>query len=99
MIKAYRQWLSNLQERNWYLGEAVSQAIDQSGHFLWAWVGVALGIYIGGTIGSLIAVVNTAYIAYREYGQWPSSRWWDPPLDFMFYAGGILFAIFGWPAI
>ncbi len=35
--------------------------------------------------GSLTAL----WVALREKAQWPSSRWWDPPLDWLFSTIGI----------
>jgi hypothetical protein len=34
-------------------------------------------------------------LAYREWLQWPSRRWWDPPLDWAFLALGAVAATCG----
>jgi hypothetical protein len=31
-------------------------------------------------------------LAYREWLQWPSNRWWDPPLDWACLALGVIVA-------
>ena len=36
----------------------------------------------------LAAILNTGFIIAREVRQWPSKRWWDPPLDAAFLTLG-----------
>ena len=36
-------------------------------------------------------------LAYREWRQWPSKRWWDPALDATFLVLGVLWATWGTP--
>jgi predicted PurR-regulated permease PerM len=83
--------------------EIVKQCIDQPLHLLWAWAGIAILLWLWptmwGPIGILFGVVNTAYIAYREYDQWPSTRWWDPYLDWLFFAAGIVVALCVYPGV
>lgn len=67
--------------------EIVKQLIDQPLHILMGIVSVCvlsslMGVWFG--VGFTVA-----WIAAREYNQWPSSRWWDPPLDWFFEAVGI----------
>ncbi len=38
--------------------------------------------------------MTAAWEGYREWSQWPSSRWWDPPLDWFFEVGGIALGAF-----
>jgi hypothetical protein len=73
--------------------EVGKQAIDQPGHFLigaapiWAsrcLVGVPWFCWVGAPI-----------LAYREWLQWPSRRWWDPPLDWAFLTLGAVAATWG----
>lgn len=91
------EWLDELKDRRPVLGELVKQAIDQPlhvtmavasvwamGYPLVAWVGLSV------VLSAIISGVLTgAWMARREYRQWPSSRWWDPPLDWLFQAGGL----------
>jgi hypothetical protein len=37
----------------------------------------------------------TPVLAYREWRQWPSNRWWDPPLDWTFLTLGVVVATWG----
>jgi hypothetical protein len=72
------------------LKEVGKQAIDQPGHFL---IGAA-PIWAS---RSLVAVpwfgwVAAPILAYREWRQWPSNRWWDPPLDWAFLTLGAVVA-------
>lgn len=70
--------------------EATKQAIDQPLHFLMA----------AGPIWLSQSLVNVPWygwsviplLAYREWSQWPSSRWWDPPLDAAVFALGVIVA-------
>jgi hypothetical protein len=72
------------------LTEVGKQAFDQPGHFL---IGAApiwasrclVGVPWFGWVGAPI-------LAYREWLQWPSRRWWDPPLDWAFLTLGAVMA-------
>lgn len=76
--------------------ELKKQAIDQPLHFAWAfattfapflakmlgfpeWAGVLI---IFASFTSMVSIV------LREWLQWPSSRWWDPWLDWLFFTAG-----------
>ena len=73
--------------------EVGKQAIDQPGHFL---IGAApiwasrclVGVPWFGWVAAPI-------LAYREWLQWPSNRWWDPPLDWAFLTLGAVAATWG----
>jgi hypothetical protein len=75
------------------LKEVGKQAVDQPGHFL---IGAApiwasrclVGVPWFGWVAAPI-------LAYREWLQWPSSRWWDPPLDWAFLTLGAVAATWG----
>jgi len=67
-------------------------------HSLWAmWIaerGMPADLLL---ISTILGECGTVlWVALREVSQWPSSRWWDPPLDWAFEAvgcaaGGVLF--------
>jgi hypothetical protein len=70
--------------------EVGKQAIDQPGHFLIGATPIWISRY-------LVAVpwfgwVAAPILAYREWLQWPSNRWWDPPLDWIFLTLGAVVA-------
>lgn len=66
-------------DRQMIFDEVKKQAIDQPLHFVMAGGPIWLSHYLtrvpwyGWSIMPLLA--------YREWCQWPSTRWWDPPLD------------------
>lgn len=76
--------------------EIRKQLIDQPLHMLWS--GVSVGLVVWSVRAGLppalsifcvlVGVVSVAAIVLREYDQWPSSRWWDPPLDWLCFAIG-----------
>ncbi len=80
--------------------EIRKQLVDQPLH-------VAMGVASTLAVGSLLAwrraptcasagiavLVTAAWEGYREWSQWPSSRWWDPPLDWFFEIGGIALGV------
>jgi hypothetical protein len=72
------------------LKEVAKQAVDQPGHFLIAATPIWASRYLVGVpwYGWAIAPL----LAYREWRQWPSNRWWDPPLDWAFLSLGALVA-------
>ncbi len=102
-------WLKDLRERRPVLGEIVKQLIDQPLHVLmtvgsvWGISGFFAGVFFVGygvvngvhLLLSLIAggALTALWVALREYFQWPSSRWWDPPLDWAFEAAGIILGV------
>jgi hypothetical protein len=72
------------------LKEVGKQAVDQPGHFL---VGAAPIWASRGLVGvPWFGWVAAPILAYREWLQWPSNRWWDPPLDWAFLTLGALMA-------
>lgn len=74
------------------MSELTKQAIDQPAHFLWAFGAFYIGLNVG-PIGYLFTAAHVAAIIYREYKQWPSSRWYDPYLDWTFYIIGAAAAV------
>lgn len=75
--------------RRGLIREIAKQAIDQPLHFLMTAAPVWLSqLFVSGWIG---LIAGYAFAAIREYSQWPSSRPWDPPLDWAFLiAGGVV---------
>jgi hypothetical protein len=74
------------------LKEVGKQTVDQPGHFLIAAAPIWASRYLVGVpwYGWAIAPL----LAYREWLQWPSKRWWDPPLDWIFLSLGAVVATF-----
>jgi hypothetical protein len=72
------------------LKEVGKQTVDQPGHFLIAAAPIWASRYLVGVpwYGWAIAPL----LAYREWLQWPSKRWWDPPLDWIFLSLGAVVA-------
>ena len=74
----------------WEIGK---QAVEQPGHLLIA----AAPIWLS---RSLVGVpwygwAAAPLLVYREWRQWPSKRWWDPPLDWAFLTIGGVAATWG----
>ena len=72
------------------LKELLKQAIDQPGHILIAGLPIVLSRYLTGV--PWYGWPAIPLLAYREWLQWPSNRWWDPPLDWAFLALGVILA-------
>jgi hypothetical protein len=72
------------------LEEVGKQAIDQPGHFLIGAAPVWASRYLVGV--PWFGWVAAPILAYREWLQWPSKRWWDPPLDWAFLTLGAVAA-------
>ncbi len=93
-------WLKDLRERRPVFGELVKQSIDQPLHILmtvgsvWAIGAIAL-VSLSSLLIAMIAggTLTALWVALREYFQWPSSRWWDPPLDWAFETAGIILGV------
>jgi hypothetical protein len=72
------------------LAEVVKQAAEQPLHFVMSagpiWLSRCL------TAVPWYGWVAVPALAYREWRQWPSKRWWDPALDATFLALGVLTA-------
>jgi hypothetical protein len=74
------------------LKEIGKQAIDQPGHFLIAAAPIWASRWLVGV--PWYGWVAAPLLAYREWLQWPSNRWWDPPLDWIFLSSGAVVATF-----
>jgi hypothetical protein len=72
------------------LKELLKQAIEQPGHFLIAALPIWLSRRLSGVPWYGWPVIPL--LAYREWLQWPSNRWWDPPLDWACLALGVVVA-------
>jgi hypothetical protein len=72
------------------LKEVGKQAIDQPGHFLIGAAPIWASRYLVGV--PWFGWVTAPILAYREWLQWPSNRWWDPPLDWAFLGLGAVVA-------
>jgi hypothetical protein len=72
------------------LKEVGKQTIDQPGHFLIGAAPIWVSRYLVGV--PRYGWVATPLLAYREWLQWPSKRWWDPPLDWAFLSLGVIVA-------
>ena len=72
------------------LAETVKQAAEQPLHFAMSagpiWLSRCL------TAVPWYGWVVVPALAYREWRQWPSKRWWDPALDAAFFALGAVVA-------
>lgn len=89
--------------KDWAWEFGVKQPVDQALHFVWGLVPwwlcaeVATGLYSGphqvisglaGIGAGLIAGISTLVFVLREVNQWPSSRPWDPYLDWLVFGVG-----------
>jgi hypothetical protein len=72
------------------LKEIGKQAIDQPAHFLIAAAPIWLSRHLVGV--PWFGWAAAPLLAYREWLQWPSKRWWDPPLDWAFLTIGLVAA-------
>jgi hypothetical protein len=72
------------------LKEIGKQTIDQAGHFLVGAAPVWASRHLVGV--PWYGWVAAPLLAYREWLQWPSNRWWDPPLDWFFLSLGTIVA-------
>lgn len=72
------------------LAEVVKQAAEQPLHFVMSAGPIWLSRCITAVPWYGWAMVPA--LAYREWLQWPSKRWWDPVLDAAFLALGVLTA-------
>lgn len=70
--------------------EVRKQAVDQPLHFLIAAGPIALSRYLTGV--PWYGWATAPLLAYREWRQWPSKRWWDPPLDWAVLVFGAVVA-------
>ena len=75
----------------WHLvAEVVKQAAEQPLHFAMSAGPIWLSRCLTAVPWYGWAVVPA--LAYREWRQWPSKRWWDPALDAAFLMLGVLAA-------
>jgi hypothetical protein len=72
------------------LKEVGKQAIDQPGHLLIGAAPIWASRHLVGV--PWLGWVAAPILAYREWLQWPSNRWWDPPLDWAFFTLGAVAA-------
>jgi hypothetical protein len=76
--------------RQWDLAEVVKQAAEQPLHFVMSagpiWLSRCL------TAVPWYGWAAVPALAYREWRQWPSKRWWDPALDAAFLMLGVVTA-------
>ena len=72
------------------LKEIGKQAIEQPLHVLMAAAPICLSRHLVGVPWYGWAI--TPLLVWREWSQWPSRRWWDPPLDWAFLALGVALA-------
>jgi hypothetical protein len=72
------------------LKEIGKQAIDQPAHFLIAAAPIWLSRHLVGV--PWFGWAAAPLLAYREWLQWPSNRWWDPPLDWAVLTIGMVVA-------
>jgi hypothetical protein len=72
------------------LREVGKQAVEQPLHFLMAAAPICLSRQLVGVPWFGWAI--TPLLVYREWSQWPSNRWWDPPLDWAFLSLGVVVA-------
>ena len=66
------------------------QTIEQIAHFAVAFAITVTASWIGGLIGFALFALGAGYIGFREGTQYPSSRWYDQPLDVLFFLMGAI---------
>ncbi len=72
------------------VAEALKQTAEQPLHFLMSAGPIWASRYLTAVPWYGWAIVPV--LAYREWRQWPSKRWWDPPLDAAFLLLGTIVA-------
>jgi len=72
------------------LEEVGKQAIEQPLHVLMAAAPICLSRQL--TMVPWYGWAITPLLVWREWSQWPSKRWWDPPLDWAFLTLGVVVA-------
>jgi hypothetical protein len=72
------------------LEEVGKQAVEQPLHVLMAAAPICLSRHFARVPWYGWAV--TPLLVWREWSQWPSKRWWDPPLDWAFLTLGVVVA-------
>jgi hypothetical protein len=81
--------LASARQRD-VLAEVVKQAAEQPLHFVMSAGPIWLSRCLTAVPWYGWAMVPA--LAYREWRQWPSKRWWDPALDAAFLVLGLLSA-------
>lgn len=85
------------------LREVKKQMIDQPAHYLWMFATFAplafglknnAGLWI--VLGLVLVAASAGTAIVREFDQWPSSRWYDPYLDWSFLLAGSVTPFFIW---
>ncbi|MGH6921863.1 MAG: hypothetical protein ACREJ0_29700, partial [Geminicoccaceae bacterium] len=79
------------------LAEVVKQAAEQPLHFVMSAGPIWLSRCITAVPWYGWAIVPA--LAYREWRQWPSKRWWDPALDAAFLMLGVIGATWSGTAL
>jgi hypothetical protein len=79
--------------RSWG-AEILKQSVDQPLHFAMAAGPIWVSRWLTTVPWYGWAIVPA--LAYREWRQWPSKRWWDPLLDASFMVLGLIAT--AWPA-
>jgi len=74
--------------------EIKKQLIDQPLHLLMAIASVCAFTWLFKGQVWVASGLTVTWIAYREFLQWPSDRWWDPPLDATFEIAGVVAGYF-----
>jgi hypothetical protein len=77
-------------EARFLLKEVGKQAIEQPLHVLMAAAPICLSRQL--TRVPWYGWAITPLLVWREWTQWPSERWWDPPLDWAFLTLGVALA-------
>jgi MYXO-CTERM domain-containing protein len=72
------------------LEEVGKQAVEQPLHVLMAAAPICLSRHF--TRVPWYGWAVTPLLIWREWSQWPSKRWWDPPLDWAFLTLGVVLA-------
>lgn len=72
------------------LEEVGKQAVEQPLHVLMAAAPICLSRHL--TRVPWYGWAITPLLVWREWSQWPSKRWWDPPLDWAFLTLGVVLA-------
>jgi hypothetical protein len=77
-------------DRRKVLAEVGKQVVEQPLHFMMAAAPILLSRGLAGV--PWYGWAATPLLAWREWSQWPSKRWWDPPLDWAFLTLGVVTA-------
>jgi len=67
--------------------EIIKQLVDQALHFAW---GAVAGALLRHHPTAWVGLLAVGIFIVREYHQWPSSRPWDPYLDWVVFAVAVV---------